>query len=86
MVRAGTLEPNPGIPASSGHLAKLVETMQSQPADVIIYADFQDHRAVQWLADKTDIPQTALPFSPGKQESLIDWYQRLLDTLQQAMQ
>jgi len=86
MERAGTLEPKPGIPASSGHLAKLVETMRAQPADVIIYADFQDDRAANWLADKTGIPATALPFSPDKQESLIDWYQRLLDTLKQALQ
>jgi len=85
MERAGTLEPKPGIPASSGHLAKLVGTMRAQPADVIIYADFQDDRAANWLSDKTGIPSTALPFSPDKQESLIDWYRRLLDTLRQAM-
>ena len=86
MERAGTLEPKPGIPASSGHLANLVETMRTQPADVILYAGFQDDRAANWLADKTGIPATALPFSPGKQEGLIDWYQRLLDTLHKTMQ
>ena len=59
------LEPKPGVPPTSGHLAGLLEEMQVKPASVIVRAPYQDQRPVQWLHDHTGIPMLVLPFTVG---------------------
>ena len=59
------LEPKPGVPPTSGHLASLLEHMKTDPAKVIIRAPYQDQRPVQWLHDHTGIPMLVLPYTVG---------------------
>ena len=62
-------------------MAKVLAKMNKNRADMILYADYQNDKAVRWLAQKTGIPATALPFSTSDKESLIQWYDRLIKRL-----
>jgi len=79
--RVATLEPKPGVPPSGGHLARVLDDMRKQPADMILYADYQDDRAARWLSEKTGIKTVALPFSVDDDGDLIQWFEALLGKL-----
>lgn len=88
LIIVATLESKPGIPPSSSHLAHMVKQLsdqpEAQPIAMILYASYQNPRASQWLANKTDIPAVALPYSVAdwqRNHALIDWYQQLLQRL-----
>lgn len=59
------LEPKPGVPPTSAHLAAVLDKMKTQPARAVIRAPYQDERPVQWLHDHTGIPMLELPFTVG---------------------
>jgi len=63
--QAGTLEPKPGIPPTSGHLAGLLSEQREHPADLIIYAAYQNPKPAAWLASRAGIPAVQLPFTVG---------------------
>lgn len=79
--QAGALEPIPGIPPTSAHLSRLLAHLRETPAHRIVYANHQDTRPVEWLSQKTGIPAAGLDFGPGPGESLMDWFDGLLDRL-----
>ncbi|MBV1889639.1 MAG: zinc ABC transporter substrate-binding protein [Gammaproteobacteria bacterium] len=81
LTQVATLEPKPGIPASSAHLSKLLAQLEQNPADMLLYASYQSDKSARWLTKKTTIPAVALPFSPSKDETLIQWFDRLLTQL-----
>ncbi len=80
-----TLEKKPGVPPGSAHLAALLEQMQRAPADMIVYASYQDDRATHWLHDKTGIRVVELPFSPGEGEDLLHWFDSVISNLLAAL-
>jgi zinc/manganese transport system substrate-binding protein len=83
-----TLEPKPGVPPSSEHLAELLKKMQARPADAIIYAAYQSPRSAHWLSEKTGIKAVKLPFTVGGMEgvsNLFELYDVTLEQLQKAM-
>jgi len=63
--QVGALEPKPGVPPTSSHLAELVATTKSSNTLAIVRAAYQDPKASQWLAERTSVPAVALPFSVG---------------------
>ncbi len=77
------LEPKPGLPPSSSHLAQLVTQLQEQPVEAIIYTDYQDARGAQWLAKQTKAPPLLLPLAPqvAADDDLFRLYQRVLEQL-----
>ncbi len=79
--RVATLEPKPGIAPSSAHLTQVLAELKQNQADMILYATYQNDKAVRWLADKTHIPVVALPFSVSSDETLFQWYERILSQL-----
>ena len=79
--RVATLEPKPGIAPSSAHLTQVLAQLQQHQADMILYATYQNDKAVRWLADKTNIPVVALDFSVSSDETLFQWYERILKQL-----
>jgi len=79
--RVATLEPKPGIAPSSTHLNRVLIELQQNRADMILYATYQNDKAVLWLAQKTDIPVVALPFSVANDETIFQWYDKILDRL-----
>lgn len=61
----GALEPKPGVPPTSAHLAGLVELAKSQHAFAILRAAYQDSKPGDWLSEQTGVPAVTLPFTVG---------------------
>ena len=88
MEGVGTLESKPGIPPSSRYLSQLLSEMERSPADMIIYASYQDGRAANWLSSRSDIPVTKLPISVGgtdKATDLFGFYDDLINRMLAAL-
>ncbi|HID81068.1 MAG TPA: zinc ABC transporter substrate-binding protein [Chromatiales bacterium] len=82
--RVATLEPKPGIPPTSAHLSKMLARLKQNPADMILYANYQNDKSARWLSQKTGIPVIGLPFSVSEKESLMQWFERFLNQLLSA--
>lgn len=61
----GALEPRPGVPPSSGHLASLVATTKGGHTLAIVRAAYQDSKASNWLSERTGVKAVALPLTVG---------------------
>ena len=84
MSQVGALEPKPGVPPTSGHLASLIEHAKSEGAFAILRAAYQDARAGEWLSERTGVPLVTLPFSVGgdaQSKDLFGMYDSTLDKL-----
>lgn len=81
----GDLEPKPGLPPTSGHLASLVSLQQQQPFALIVYSDYHDDKGANWLAAKTGVSAIRLAYSvdPKKPEmqDLFALYQTVIEQL-----
>ena len=84
LVQVATLEPKPGIAASSAHLSKVLAMLEQSPANMLLYASYQSDKSARWLSQKTAIPSVALAFGPAKEESLIEWFDGLINQLLSA--
>jgi len=85
MVEAGTLEPVPGVPPTTSHLATLLAKLKQQPVSMIIYAAYQDSRAAEWLAGRANIKAVKLPFTVGGTDSATDLYGLYDDTIHRLL-
>lgn len=74
MHEVGTLEPKPGVEPSAAHLAKLLRQLQQRPARMIIRAAYQDGRASNWLSERANIPNIALPSTVGGHDHAQDLF------------
>ena len=61
--QAAKLEPKPGIPPTSSHLAVLLQKLKANPARVIIRTPYDPDNASKWLSAKTNIPALVLPYT-----------------------
>ena len=77
----GSLEPKPGIPPSTAHLAELVTSMQREPAKVIVYSAYSNPQAAEFLSTRTKIPAVMLPFTVGGSDRAKDLFGLFDDTL-----
>ncbi len=68
------LEPKPGLPPTSGHLAKLLKRAKQGDITAIVIASYQDKRGAKWLADKANLPIVVLPLSVGGNEESDDLF------------
>lgn len=75
------LEPKPGLPPTSGHLATLLTQLKGHDVSAVVYTPYQDAKPANWLASKAAIPAAELPYTVEKTESLFSLYQRTIDTL-----
>jgi len=83
--QVATLEPKPGIPPSPGHLASLKKQMQTEPADFILRAAYQDDNASIWLEKQTGIKAIELPFTVGGSDNATDLFTLMDDTINQLL-
>lgn len=70
----GNLEPRPGIPPTTSHLAELVQRMRQAPAKRIVYSSYDDPKAAAFLSQRTGIPSVMLPFTVGGSERAKDLF------------
>jgi len=78
------LEPKVGLPPTSGHLADVLEKAKQNNVQLIVYSNYEDSRAAQWLADKTQIKQIMLPITVGgtpQAKDLESWFDDLVNRL-----
>ncbi len=65
MTEAAALEPKPGVPASPGHIAQMIDELPRKKVRMILHAVYQDPRPSEFVSGKTGIPAVALPFTVG---------------------
>jgi zinc/manganese transport system substrate-binding protein len=70
----GTLEPKPGVPPSSSHLAELLDTLKTTPARAVIRAPFEEARASEWLGKKAGLVLLELPYTVGGNAQATDLF------------
>lgn len=82
--QAGTLEPVPGVPPSSQHLAKLSALAKAQPVAATIHAGYDDRQAVTWLARNAGVCGIELPYTVGgsaRATGLVSFYEDIVARL-----
>ena len=81
MREIGALEPKPGLPPSSAHLAELLAKLKQTPAKAVVRAAYNDARPSEWLAQRAGIPVVTLPYTVGGSEKAKDLFGLYDDTL-----
>lgn len=71
---AGTLEPKPGVPPTSGQLSELVDRLSGDPPAAIVRTPYTDPRASRWLAERIDASAFELPYTVGGAEGAEDLF------------
>lgn len=77
----GSLEPKPGIPPTTAHLADLVARMRAEPAKVIVYMAYHNPQAAEFLSGRTKIPAVMLPYTVGGSDAAKDLFGLFDDTV-----
>jgi zinc/manganese transport system substrate-binding protein len=80
-----SLEPKPGVPPTSSHLANVLTTLQATPAKAIVIAAYEDPKAAEWLAEKTGLPLITLPYTVGGNNKAEDIFSLYDDTINQLL-
>lgn len=81
-----TLEPKPGIPATTGHLQELLQQVREVPILAIVRTPYAPDEASEWLAKKSGIPAVVLPYTIGGEAGVTDLFllfDRSLDRLKE---
>lgn len=81
------LEPKPGLPPTSGHLASLLKRAKQGDISTIVLASYQDDRGANWLAKRANLPVTVLPLSVGgdkHSDTLFSLFDNVIALLEQA--
>jgi ABC-type Zn uptake system ZnuABC Zn-binding protein ZnuA len=68
-----TLEPLPGIPPTSRHLAAVVERARSEKVRGVLASPYFDPRHARWVSEKTGIPVVPMAHQPGSREGTDDY-------------
>jgi len=79
------LEPVPGVPPATSHLAELLAKLRGNPVAMVIYAAYQDPRASEWLAGRAHIPAVKLPFTVGGTDGAKDLFGLYGDTIHRLL-
>ncbi len=81
MREVGNLEPNPGLPPTTGHLSTLLANLRQVPAKAIVRTAYNDPRAAEWLAERAGIAAVVLPYTVGGTPAAKDLFALYDDTL-----
>jgi len=80
------LEPKPGIEPTTAHLANVLETLQRNPAKMVLRAAYQSDRASQWIAERAKIKAVVLPFTVGGTDGAKDLVGLFDDTIKRLLE
>ena len=75
------LEPKPGVEPTAAHLQSVQATLKATPAQMVIYAAYQDPRSSEWLSRNTGLPAVKLPFTVGGSDAAKDLFGLFDDTV-----
>jgi zinc/manganese transport system substrate-binding protein len=76
----GTLEPKPGVPPTTSHLAELLGRLENENVRVIVRSAYENSRGSLWLSDRADIPAAVLPHTIGSVDGVDNLFS-LFDVL-----
>jgi zinc/manganese transport system substrate-binding protein len=88
LVVVAALEPKPGVPPTSSHLAGLLSKLETTPAKAIVVAAYEDPKSAQWLAARTGLPVVVLPYTVGanpQASDLLSLYDSTISALLKAV-
>lgn len=85
MVEVVTLEPKPGIPAASGYLAQVIETVRRQPVRMVLRSAYEDGRPAEFLKERAKAPVAILPFTVGGTPEAKDLFGLYDDTVNKLL-
>jgi len=83
-----SLEPRPGLPPTSSHLARVLDSVSSMNARAIVRAPYESDRGVDWIVSKANIKNLVVPYTVnGDDESgdLFSLFDRSLAILKSAL-
>lgn len=81
---AGTLEPKPGIPATSKHLSELKSLTERKKIAFIAHAPFESPKPAEWLSHESGVKTIVLPYTIGGNKqvnNLFDLYELSIDIM-----
>jgi len=81
MKAVADLEPKPGLPPTSGHLAGLLDIIARDKPAMILIAVYQNDRGAQWLTRRTGITVLKLPYTVGGNDQVKDLFSLYDNTL-----
>ncbi len=87
LAEIGALEPKPGVPPTSAHLASLIGTAKSGNTLAIVRAAYQDPKSSKWLSERTSVPAVVLPLTVGgdaQSKDLFTLFDSTIDKLLSA--
>ncbi|MEQ1491241.1 MAG: zinc ABC transporter substrate-binding protein [Terricaulis sp.] len=77
----GALEPQVGVPPSSGHLARMLQQQQTNPARFVIRSAYEDGRPSEFIAQRAHIPAVMLPYTVGGTPAATNLFTLYDDTI-----
>jgi zinc/manganese transport system substrate-binding protein len=81
----GDIEPKPGLPPSTTHLAQLLAQAAQQKPAMIVVARYQNPQGAQWLGERAAVPVVILPFTVGGSDSATDLFTLYDSTVNQLV-
>ena len=86
MQQIGALEPKPGVPPTSAHLASLIATTKGSNTLAIVRAAYQDPKPADWLAERTGVKAVTLPLTVGGDAQSKDLFGLFDSTISKLVQ
>jgi zinc/manganese transport system substrate-binding protein len=81
MREVGSLEPKPGLPPTTAHLADLLARLKQNAAKAVVRSAYSDPRPAEWLATRAGIPAVTVAYTVGGTEQAKDLFGLYDDTL-----
>ncbi len=75
------LEPQVGVPPSSGYLAQVLRRLQTSPARFVIRSAYEDSRPSEFIAQHAHMPAILLPFTVGGTPQATNLFSLYDDTI-----
>jgi zinc/manganese transport system substrate-binding protein len=85
MREVAALEPKPGLPPGTAHLAEVLERHKRDPAKAVLRAAYDDPRPSEWLAGRAGIRAVVLPYTIGGTPEAKDLFSLYEDTLSRLL-
>lgn len=80
----GYIEPKPGIPPSSGHMARLVDSIARERPDAILSTSYYGKKEVEFLSARTGVKAIIVPHEVGSESGIDDWF-NLMDRVVESL-
>jgi len=84
LAEVATLEPKPGVPPSTSHLAAMLEQLRNENIRLIVRSAYQNSRGSHWLSERMGVPEAVLPHTVGSvagTDDLFGMFDVMLDLL-----